>query len=115
MQTKEQTAKKLARVHYGMESGLKKVIRILGTEEQESDPREPVKILQVHKLTVPAGIIPIPLGRHPEIGQDHPVLLVEITPGEYRQLLRGELHLPEGWRLGAEILKPKPRPRNGKV
>jgi hypothetical protein len=58
------------------------------------DPDEPIKLLEVSRATVPAGVMPVYFGVTKEYP---PVLIVEVTEEEYRAVQDGSLSLPEGW------------------
>jgi hypothetical protein len=57
-------------------------------------PNEPIKLLEVNRATVSAGLMPVyfgPSGSYPS------VVIIEITEEEYRAVQNGSLTLPEGW------------------
>ena len=71
----------------------------------ESNPKEPIKLLEVNVNTVPVGIDPIYFGAHSGSGIYYPSVIVEITPDEFKQLKAGRIRLPYKWRIGEEYHK----------
>ena len=101
---KNEIAKALADAHRRFEPGIIRIVRVLG--DREDDPAEPVKLLEVNPDTSPSGIVPIAFGPDPpEI--PFPSVIIDVTEGEYEDLRKGILHLPEGWRPG-DTLYPSP-------
>jgi hypothetical protein len=101
MRTKEETAQILSDAHFGLDEGIDRIFRIV--EEDESNPKRPVKLLEVNPLTTEAGILPIGMNADPSRMIDHPVVIIEITPEEFGRLARGLLHLPDGWKLADQL------------
>lgn len=100
---KGEVAKRLAQAHYSVEPAVQKIFRVLGDQRREDDPCEPIKLLEVNPDTVPAGIQPIYFGPHNASGIVYPSVIIEVTPDEYEMLCRGQLALPNGWKLGTEL------------
>jgi len=99
---KNEIARTLADAHRKFEPGITRIVRVVA--DGEDDPGEPVKLLEVNPDTSPSGIIPIAFGPvPPEI--PFPSVIIEVTEGEYQDLCKGVLSLPEGWRPG-DILYP---------
>lgn len=105
VRTKDEEAEELARTHYEVEPGLSHVFRLTGPGGAEDDPAEPIKLLEVHELTVPAGIMPIRFGPDPAHGRHYSSVIVEVTPEEYERIGTNELPLPGGWTVGSLIPK----------
>jgi hypothetical protein len=103
--TKDSVARLLASDQFSIEPGLTHIFRLEG--DDEDDPKEPIKLLEVNKTTVGTGIIPVQFGPHPASGIHYSSVIVEITPAEFRQLKEGILHLPFGWRLGGPYKRKK--------
>src|SRR5689334_15303727 len=83
--SKEAVADKLAQSHLDLDRGLQQVIRLLAAEEEEAREGEPIKLLEINKDTVRAGIVPVYFGTHPSSGIFYPSVVVEIAPEEYNQ------------------------------
>ncbi len=105
--SKEAVAAKLARLHYRVERGMVNIFRLL-SPTRETDPREPIKLLEVNKNTITAGVMPLWFGTHSRSGIHYPSVLIEITPQEYKLLQQGKLTLPDDWVIEK---KPYPKPR----
>jgi hypothetical protein len=104
MPTKDEIARNLAQAHFRVEDGLEQVVII----DSGSDPREPIKLLEVNANTLPTGSIePFSFSSTSEI--PFVTHVAEITPDEYARLQRGELSLPEGWSLEHAVFLPRPR------
>jgi hypothetical protein len=97
-QTKEEAIAELAEAHFSMDTGLKAIYRLIGNDEE--DPSEPIKLLEVNEDTLPAGIVPVYFGSLPHKRIQYPYVIVEITPVEFQQLVKGEISLPYGWTHG---------------
>ena len=111
MTTKDDEARRLAEVHYEVEPGMTHIFRIIGIDEAEVCPEEPIKLLEVNENTVPVGIMPLGFAPVPEHGIHHQSIIVEISPDEYEKIRSNELDLPRGWTIGN--LYPKPPVRAG--
>ena len=106
LHSKNQEAIALAATHYLIEEGVSKIFRIVSSEEIESNPSEPIKLLEVNEATVPAGIMPIRFGPSLGQGRHYSCVIVEITPDEFEQFQSEKLKLPEGWNLGELLPRP---------
>jgi hypothetical protein len=111
MLTKDEEAIKLARIHYEVEEGMTHIFRMTGTPEAESNPSEPIKLLEVNEYTVPSGILPLGFGPLASAGIHYRSVIVEVTPEEYQKIQTEELKLPNGWKI--RDLIPKPPAENG--
>ena len=100
MTTKQDQARRLAALHYGLDTAINSIYRILTSHEVEDQPTEPIKLLEVNADTIPSGILPIGFGPVPASGITYPSTVVEVTPAEFDQLKAGNLPLPTGWQLG---------------
>lgn len=102
MKSKIETANNLAQVHFMNEPKLKHV-RLLESID-ESDPREPIKLLEVVEGTIERGIEPILFPADPARGIEYPVLIVEISPSEYENIQNNTSGLTvHGWSVGSEL------------
>lgn len=97
MLEKDEVARLLAEAHRDMEPTINRIIRLIA--DQENHAREPVKLLEVNPATSPSGVFPIAFTADPP-QVPYPSVVVEVTEAEYEQIVRGELLLPPGWRLG---------------
>lgn len=106
MITKDEFAQKLPNLHYNVETGMMGIYRLQSAEGGETNPNEPIKLLEVNEDTIAAGVMPLHFGAFPSRGLDYPTVIIEITPEEFEQVKANQLKLPNGWQLGPEIPKP---------
>ena len=99
-------AQKLAEAHYHIESGIQQIYRLHANDAVESQPNEPIKLLEVNEDTIAAGVMPLGFGPAPESGIHFPSVIVEVTPTELDRIREQSLPLPNDWKIG-ELL-----PRN---
>lgn len=104
--SKDIVAEKLARAHFQVNPAIEKIFRV-NAPGRETDDSEPIKLLEVNSATPSSGIVPIPFGPHAPSGISFPSVITVIQPEEYEQLVKGNLELPDGWELGAEIARPE--------
>ena len=97
---KYQAAKALADAHYAVDPGITAIFRLEGPPSLESDPREPIKLLEVNSNSAPLGIRPVFFGADSNI--PFPSIVVDIAPEEYRDILAGKLPLPNGWKTSVK-------------
>ncbi len=115
--SKDQVARDLAERHYLIDSGVTSIFRIVSAEPgRESDPDEPIKLLEVYEFSTPTGDIrPIYFGPHPPSGQHYAAEFVQIAPEELERVLDGQIPLPVGWSLEptpyARPIGPDDQPR----
>ncbi len=57
----------------------------------------------MNRSTPPTGIQPLFFRADPAAGIPFPTMVIEITPEEYQALQRGDLKLPNGWRLDHDL------------
>jgi hypothetical protein len=112
MWTKDEEARELARRHYEIETGLTQVFRVIRSADDEREPAEPIKLLEVNENTVPLGIMPIQFGPSPDLGFHYASIILEVTPEEFQGIQRHKLRLPNGWEI-AEFI-PKPSTEDGR-
>lgn len=96
--TKDGMMKRLIHAHFDIEPDIDLIVEIIGEDVQGRD--EAVKLLEVNRATTEAGIQPIHFGPDAAHGIDLPSVIVEVTPEEFDRIERGDLALPNGWRLG---------------
>jgi hypothetical protein len=100
--SKSEIAKNLAQAHFRNEPKLKHV-RLL-EPLNEGDPRDPIKLLEVVEGTIERGIEPIAFPANPGLGIDYPVLIIEVSPREYQDILNDVAALSSrGWTMGREL------------
>ncbi len=107
MDNKALNAKRLAQLHFAVEPGMKQIFRLRAASSAEERPDEPIKLLEVNELTVPAGIMPLYFGPSPVSEIFYSTVILEVTPEEFAQIRNHELALPDGWSVGEELL-PEP-------
>jgi hypothetical protein len=107
MAAKDDAAKKLAEMHYRIESGITRIFRIRGSAENEIQANEPIKLLEINRDTVSAGVMPLRFDPVPGRGIPFSSVIVEITPDEFEQLCQQKLLLPDGWKVAEPLPKPK--------
>ena len=108
MRTKDEEARELARKHYEIETWLTQVFRVIRPDPEESEPTEPIKLLEVNAKTVPMGIMRIGFGPSTDLGFYHPSLILEVTPEEFQGIQHDQLKLPNGWKIAELIPRPSP-------
>lgn len=108
MPEKDEVARRLAELHFQSDPEITRIFRIKSPDE--SQPEEPVKLLEVNPHSVPAGVVPVVFGPSGVI--PYASVIVEITPDEWRQLQTHALSLPVGWEIDQEIPSP-PGNHNG--
>ena len=99
VKSRKEIAKELVEYHVLVEDG---IIHAFRYERAGGDlPDEPLKLLEVNRATVPAGIAPVYFGASRELPV--PVVIIEVTEEEFEELELGDLALPDGWDLRDEI------------
>lgn len=104
--TKDEAAKELALWHFGVEPYLERVVRIV--VENEDEPGEPIKLLEVNAATVATGSVE-PFAFAPTASVPFATSIAEVTPEEFERIRRNELPLPQGWSLEKTQLFERPR------
>jgi hypothetical protein len=107
---KSHAAQVLANKHYDLEDGLTRIFRITGGPAAEVIRGEPIKLLEVNENTYASGIRPLHFGPSPASGIPYPLIIVEVTPDEFRKIESSELKLPNGWTIGEELPRPSDAP-----
>lgn len=97
----EQYAEELAQLHFELEPGISRIIRLVGSNE--SDPHEPLKLLEVNADTFALGIRPIGFPAHIDDNAWYPpVVIIEVTPGEFEQIKVNPESIPSNWKMDKE-------------
>jgi len=104
--SKDAVVETLAKAHFMVNPAIEKIFRVIAPG-RETDESEPIKLLEVNRETPCQGIVPIPFARHAASGIYFPSVIIEIQPEEYEQVVEGKLKLPDGWKLGSEIVRPE--------
>ena len=106
MPSKDVDARILAESHYRVEPGITKIFRIAGSAVVESQPNEPIKLLEVNQYSIPSGVMPLQFDAAPARGIHYPSIIVEVTPEEFGKIQTQELVLPAGWTVSDPIPRP---------
>jgi len=106
--SKESVLAELAQAHYSIDPGIRRIIRLLGRPEQEKDPKESIKLLEVNDNAVSEGIHPLFFGADPASGILFSSVIVDVTPEEFENIRNDPSLLPNGWRLGPELPRLTP-------
>lgn len=104
--TKDEAARELAHWHFGVEPDLRQVIRLV--TDNEEDPGEPIKLLEVNAATVTTGSVE-PFAFAPSESVPFPTVIAEVTPEDFDKIERGELELPRGWSLAKALRFKRPQ------
>lgn len=106
VRTKDEAARELAEWHFGVEPDLEQVIRIL--VENEEEPGEPIKLLEINAATVATGSVE-PYAFAPSESVLFATVIAEITPEELERIQRDEMKLPPGWSLASAQIFKRPQ------
>ena len=98
---KDKVAQYLAKSHAEMEDSISMICRV--RSGREDDKTEPIKLLEVNSATVASGVIPVTFGPDREV--PYPLVIMDVTPAEFRRIKAKRLRLPRGWRLGRVLYK----------
>jgi len=99
--SKLETAKDLAKAHFANEPRLQHVYIL--EPLNETDPREPIKLLEVVEGTIERGVEPIAFAADRGLGIDYPVWIVEVSPREYGDEQISRALRNHGWRIADEL------------
>ena len=69
----------------------------------ETDPREPIKLLEVVEGTIERGVEPIAFPVNRNLGIDYPVWIIEVSPREYDDKQISRSLNGHGWSIGEEL------------
>jgi hypothetical protein len=103
---KDESTRRLAETRYQVDSGITQIFRIHADAEAEARPDEPIKLLEVNRDTVAAGVMPLRFGAIPGRGIEFPSIIVDVTPDEFEKIKCRELMLPDGWSVGESVPRP---------
>jgi hypothetical protein len=107
MKDKIEVAKILAERHYQTDPTVIKIFRLKAESlDQESQPDEPIKLLEISTETIPSGIMPLGFEPHPASGIDYSSIIIEVTPEEFDAIQQETLPLPNNWHLGEFLPNP---------
>ena len=105
MSEKDEKARELVEWHFEVEPDLVEVFRIMS--DDEANPAEPIKLLEVNEATMPTGeITAFGFGA----SKDFPfrTIIAEVTPKEFAALKSSLGVFPNGWRLDTAIRFTRP-------
>lgn len=93
--SKDEAAQTIADYHRAAEDSILLIARYKSVADEPDT--EPIRLLEVNEDTHAGGVVPVHFG--PTHDTPYSVVVIEITPQEYRGLVDGEMRLPESWRL----------------
>jgi hypothetical protein len=97
-----EAARKLAKSHVDFDPGVMQVFLLEG--DSETNIGEPIKLLEVVEGSRPRGIEPVYFLPNPEKGNDYPLVIVDVTPAEFKKYRRRRIPHPGGsWKIGQEL------------
>jgi hypothetical protein len=102
---KDEVAERIALDHFAVDSGVSRIFRYRASSDLESDPKEPIKLLEVYDFAIPSGIVPVYLPPHLPSGIPFTTEIVQIAPEEYEKI-GNELTLPDEWSAPIEYTRP---------
>ena len=100
--SREMMVLSVAGAHYESDPCIRDVYQVVN-ERGEDHPEEPIKLLEVNENTIESGIEPLYFGPDPANQMPFGLVIIDITPREFRLLQEGGLSLPKGWRLGRRL------------
>ena len=107
--TREEAVRELVEWHYEVDPNMTEVIRLFS--ENEDDPKEPIKFLEVSPDTVASGNVMTFTFRGTE-DAPYNMRIATVTPDEMEQVRRGEMPLPKEWNLDNSVIYPPPPKRS---
>lgn len=103
--TREEAVRELVEWHYEIDPNMTEVIRLFS--ENEDDPREPIKFLEVSPDMSPSGeVMTFMFAGTAEVPYN--MRIATITLEEMEQVRRGEILLPQEWSLENSRSYPAP-------
>jgi len=94
--TKAEVAMKVAKYHAEWDGGILEIFRI-------KSRRKPIILLIVNEDTPATGIMPLIFRSNGDTPFD--LVMIEVTPGEFRGIKQGTLSLPTGCELGESLVR----------
>ena len=96
------TARNLAKAHFKIEPRLRNVFLL--EPLAESDPREPIKLLEVVEGTPERGVEPVAFAPDPRRDIGYPTYIVEVSPREFESYKGKPLVFEDQvWTIGEEL------------
>lgn len=89
----ESIVEKLINEHFELDENLEEVIWF----KSEAAPK--IRLLEINPDTFATGVVQS-FSFPPSDEVPYPLVIAEVTPQEWQKVLRKEILLPEGWRLG---------------
>lgn len=96
---KEEVVRQLAQSHRAVDPDIQEIYWIKAAAGLESDPLEPIKLLEVNSGSTASGIVPVGFPAHVPSGILFPTVVVEIHPTEFEGVRAGTIPLPPGWQF----------------
>ncbi len=101
---KLEQAEQIARRHIEVDSDVRRVLLLELPEHEEDNPDEPIKLLEVVEGTPEVGYEPLGFARNPGVGVKYPMVILEISPREYKGIRGQEVEVGEAvWRITREL------------
>ena len=94
-------ARRIAEAHSKIDEDVKAVYLLEG--ENEDDPQEPIKLLEVVEGTMEVGIEPIGFGPNTKRGVEYASIIIEISPREYQSLGEAIYFQNKLWRVTKQL------------
>jgi hypothetical protein len=100
--SKDETANALASAHRRIDPNIQSIFRLVDTA-RETDPNEPVKLLEINQSSTATGIMPVYFTPAPGQGIHYSSVIIELHPSEWDQLQQGLISLPKNWNLDKQL------------
>jgi len=103
LQKRLRTARETAQKHLASDLSVLPIY-LLRAEDEES-AKEPIKLLEVVQGTTKSGIEPVFFSARPNTGMEFPLMIDDVTPGEFRSLSKtGDVRFDQNlWTIGKEL------------
>jgi hypothetical protein len=100
--SKLETARNLAKAHFRIEPRLRHVFLL--EPLAETDPREPIKLLEIVEGTLERGVEPVGFAPDPRRDIGYPTYIVEVSPREFESYKGKPLTFEDQvWTIGEEL------------
>jgi len=106
MSEKDKKARELVDWHFEVEPDLVEVYRIIS--DDEANPAEPIKLLEVNEATLPSDKVEA-FGFAPAKDFPFRTVIAEVTPKELANLRARPELLPRGWSLDTAVRFGRPQ------
>ena len=95
----------VAELHSSVDDGIVAAYRVETNGPSTPAAAEAV-VMFVNEAAAPFGVCPVTFPPRPEKGVPFAVTVADVTPDEFAEIERGDLSLPDGWRIVAEVPLP---------